>query len=175
MVCVLCAEPNAEAKPWVAALLLDRPASEPAGLRAAAAALVTQAPDVAIVTAAPLGYPVSGCREISAAPGCGGEPLCALLLAGLDWAAAQARETSWLLTVPVSAPPAAADLGSRMATAIAGSRADVALAAAGGELVWGAGFWPVAAREPLRRLALCGVETPVRAWITSLTPAIVPF
>ena len=73
------------------------------------------------------------------------------VLTGLDWAARNAKESSWLATFATDAPFFPEDLVARLATAVGDQGADMACAASGGRAHPVFGLWPVALRSELRR------------------------
>jgi molybdenum cofactor guanylyltransferase len=73
------------------------------------------------------------------------------VLAGLDWAAANAPDCSWVASVPTDAPFLPADLVTRLLRVAERDRADMACAASGGRPHPVAALWPVRLREELRR------------------------
>lgn len=70
------------------------------------------------------------------------------MLAGLDWAAAQAPDCPWVASVPTDAPFLPPDLIARMLAGLDG--ADMACAASGGQAHPVVGLWPVRLRDDLR-------------------------
>lgn len=73
------------------------------------------------------------------------------VLAGMEWAAARAAGTPWIVTVPTDAPFLPGDLVERMLTAVKRNGAEMACAASGGRAHPVCGLWPVALSEELRR------------------------
>ncbi len=74
------------------------------------------------------------------------------VLAGMDWAAANAPASEWIVTVPTDAPFLPGDLVDRMMSAAAD--ADMVCAASGGRTHPVCGLWPVRLRDDLRRAML---------------------
>lgn len=72
------------------------------------------------------------------------------VLAGLDWAAANAPGCPWVASVPTDAPFLPADLVRRLQAAVE-QGADMACAASGGQSHPVVGLWPVRLRDDLRR------------------------
>ncbi|MBL8831892.1 MAG: molybdenum cofactor guanylyltransferase MobA [Rhodospirillales bacterium] len=72
------------------------------------------------------------------------------VLAGLDWAAANAPEAAWVASFASDAPFFPADLVARMHAAIAAEGAQLACAASGGQAHPVFGLWRVDLREALR-------------------------
>jgi molybdopterin-guanine dinucleotide biosynthesis protein A len=73
------------------------------------------------------------------------------ILAGLDWAAANAPQNAWLLSVPGDCPFLPKDLVTRLHEARAAAGAPLACARSGEWRHPVIGLWPVALREDLRR------------------------
>ncbi len=74
------------------------------------------------------------------------------VLAGMDWAAANAPASEWVVTVPTDAPFLPGDLVERMMSAAVD--ADMVCAASGGRTHPVCGLWPVRLRDDLRRAML---------------------
>src|SRR5215471_1406628 len=72
------------------------------------------------------------------------------VLAGLDWAAANAPDCPWVASVPTDAPFLPADLVARLHEAT-DAGADLACAASAGQSHPVVGLWPVRLRHDLRR------------------------
>ena len=72
------------------------------------------------------------------------------VLAGLDWAAANAPDCPWVASVPTDAPFLPPDLVDRLLAAVE-QGADMACAASGGQSHPVVGLWPVRLRHDLRR------------------------
>ncbi len=73
------------------------------------------------------------------------------VLTGLEWAAAQAPESTWLASFATDAPFLPADLVARMADAVAAQGADMACAASNGRDHPVFGLWPLGLAGDLRR------------------------
>jgi len=73
------------------------------------------------------------------------------ILAGLDWAAAQAPDCDWLLSVPGDCPFLPRDLAARLHRARVAAGYPLACARSGQWRHPVVGLWPVALREDLRR------------------------
>jgi len=73
------------------------------------------------------------------------------ILAGLDWAAAQAPDCDWLLSVPGDCPFLPRDLAARLHRARIAAGSPLACARSGQWRHPVVGLWPVALREDLRR------------------------
>lgn len=71
------------------------------------------------------------------------------VLAGLDWAVAQAPDCPWVASVPTDAPFLPSDLIARLLAAT--DDADMACAASGGQPHPVVGLWPVRLRDELRQ------------------------
>jgi molybdopterin-guanine dinucleotide biosynthesis protein A len=77
------------------------------------------------------------------------------ILAGLDWAAAHAPDSEWLVSVPGDCPFLPKDLVTRLHEARTSSKVPLACARSGEWRHPVVGLWPVSLREDLRR-ALVG-------------------
>ncbi len=73
------------------------------------------------------------------------------VLAGMDWAAAHAPGTAWIVTVPGDAPFLPRDLVARLHQAREAAAVPFACAASGGWTHPVVALWPVSMRETLRR------------------------
>ncbi|MGJ4953485.1 molybdenum cofactor guanylyltransferase MobA [Bradyrhizobium sp. HKCCYLS20291] len=73
------------------------------------------------------------------------------ILAGLDVVAARMPTAQWMLSAAADCPFLPPDLVMRLATARTAERADIALAASGGQIHPVIGLWPVGLRDDLRR------------------------
>jgi len=73
------------------------------------------------------------------------------VLTGMEWAAANAPECSWVVTAPTDAPFLPGDLVVRMMAAVEEQGADMACAASGGRVHPVCGLWPVRLATDLRR------------------------
>lgn len=72
------------------------------------------------------------------------------VLAGLDWAAANAPEAEWIVTVPTDAPAFPTDLVARLHATMSQAGAELACASSGGRHHPVFALWPVALRPALR-------------------------
>jgi molybdopterin-guanine dinucleotide biosynthesis protein A len=72
------------------------------------------------------------------------------ILAGLDWAAANRPEVSWVLSAAADCPFLPRDIVARLHQARAEQNAQLAVAASGGQSHPVIGLWSVALREELR-------------------------
>ena len=73
------------------------------------------------------------------------------ILAGLDWAAANAPAVEWLLSVPGDCPFLPADLAARLHEARGAAKTPLACARSGAWRHPVVGLWPLALRDDLRR------------------------
>ncbi|MEE8272129.1 MAG: molybdenum cofactor guanylyltransferase MobA, partial [Alphaproteobacteria bacterium] len=73
------------------------------------------------------------------------------VLAGLDWAAANAVGATRVASFPCDAPFLPADLVERLVAAVAAARADLGCAASAGRAHPVVGLWPLRLRADLRR------------------------
>lgn len=73
------------------------------------------------------------------------------VLTGLDWAAANARECDWVVSVACDAPFLPDDLVARLVAAVEDEGAEMACAASGGRSHPVFGLWPVRLRHALHR------------------------
>jgi len=72
------------------------------------------------------------------------------VLTGMEWAAAHAPDSPWVLTAPTDAPFLPDDLVSRMLSAVAEDGADMACASSGGRSHPVCGLWPARLAGELR-------------------------
>lgn len=73
------------------------------------------------------------------------------VLTGMEWAAANATDCPWVLTVPTDAPFLPEDLAARMLAAVESAGAEMACAASGGRAHPVCGLWPVRLAAELRQ------------------------
>lgn len=73
------------------------------------------------------------------------------VLAGLDWAAANAPDCPWVVSAPTDSPFLPHDLVSRLLAPCEAGEAEMACAASAGQAHPVVGLWPVALRAELRR------------------------
>jgi molybdenum cofactor guanylyltransferase len=73
------------------------------------------------------------------------------VLAGLDWAAAQGPDYTYIVSVATDAPFLPDDLVMRLTNGLMEAGSDLACAASGGRVHPVFGLWPVRLREDLRR------------------------
>jgi molybdopterin-guanine dinucleotide biosynthesis protein A len=85
------------------------------------------------------------------------------VLAGLDWAAANAPGCPWVASVPTDAPFLPADLVARLLAAVE-EGADLACAASGGQPHPVVGLWPVRLRDDLRHALVAEQIHKVDIW-----------
>ncbi len=117
---------------------------------------------------APYGLPVvADSVEGSAGPLAG-------VLAGLDWAAANAPDCPWVASVPTDAPFLPADLVARLFAA-ADQGVEMACAASGGRSHPVVGLWPVRLRGDLRRALTVEQIRKVDVWTGRYRLATVDF
>jgi molybdopterin-guanine dinucleotide biosynthesis protein A len=96
------------------------------------------------------------------------------VLAGLDWAAANAPDCSWVASVPTDAPFLPADLVARLLAAVENSAA-MACAASGGQSHPVVGLWPVRLRDDLRHALVAEQIHKVDIWTARYRLATVDF
>jgi molybdopterin-guanine dinucleotide biosynthesis protein A len=96
------------------------------------------------------------------------------VLAGLDWAAANAADCPWVASVPTDAPFLPADLVARLRAA-AEEGADLACAASGGQSHPVVGLWPLRLRDDLRHALLAEQIHKVDIWTARHRLATVEF
>lgn len=96
------------------------------------------------------------------------------VLAGLDWAAANASDRPWVASVPTDAPFLPADLIARLLAATAAG-ADMACAASGGRSHPVVGLWPVRLRDDLRHALTVQQIRKVDVWTGRYRLATVEF
>jgi molybdenum cofactor guanylyltransferase len=95
------------------------------------------------------------------------------VLAGLDWAAANAPECSHVASFPTDAPFLPEDLVRRLVNAVEQEEADMACAASGGREHPVVGLWPVRLREALRKAMVEEGTRKVDLWTSRYRRAIV--
>jgi molybdopterin-guanine dinucleotide biosynthesis protein A len=96
------------------------------------------------------------------------------VLAGLDWAAANAPDCPWVASVPTDAPFLPIDLVARLRAA-AEQGADMACAASGGQPHPVVGLWPVRLRDDLRHALTAEQIRKVDIWTARYRLATVEF
>jgi molybdopterin-guanine dinucleotide biosynthesis protein A len=96
------------------------------------------------------------------------------VLAGLDWAAANAPDCSWVASVPTDAPFLPTDLVARLRAAVE-KGADMACAASGGQSHPVVGLWPVHRRDELRHALTAEQIHKVDVWTARYRLATVEF
>ncbi len=96
------------------------------------------------------------------------------VLAGLDWAAAQAPGASHVASFATDAPFFPPDLVKRLEEAVRDGKHDLACAASGGREHPVFGLWPVALREDLRQALASGLRK-VDLWTSRFRLARVEF
>ena len=97
------------------------------------------------------------------------------VLTGLDWAAAEAPECPWIVTVPGDGPFLPRDLVKRLLAAAEQEGADLAAAASGGRSHPVVGLWPVRLRDDLRRAVVEQGVRKVDEWTARYKLATVTF
>ena len=96
------------------------------------------------------------------------------VLAGLDWAAANAPDCPWVASVPTDAPFLPADLTARLLAGVE-EGADMACAASGGQSHPVVGLWPVCRRDDLRHALVAEQLHKVDTWTGRYRLATVDF
>src|SRR5215475_1783345 len=96
------------------------------------------------------------------------------VLAGLDWAAANAPDCPWVASVPTDAPFLPADLVARLHEAT-DAGADLACAASAGQSHPVVGLWPVRLRDDLRHALTVEQVHKVDVWTARYRLATVDF
>ena len=97
------------------------------------------------------------------------------ILAGLDWAAANAPGSELVLSAATDAPFLPADLAARLAAGMAAAGADLACAASRGQPHPVIGLWPVRLREELRHALVAEGVRKVDVWTARYRLATVDF
>ena len=97
------------------------------------------------------------------------------VLAGLDWAAENAPECEWVVTVATDAPFFPDDLVARLAAAVESENADLACAETGGRTHPVFGLWPIRLRADLRQALVEEDIRKVDLWTARHSLAVVPF
>jgi len=97
------------------------------------------------------------------------------ILAGLDWAAAQAPDCPLVLSAPTDAPFLPRDLVARLLAARAAQHAEIAMAASGGQVHPVVGLWPVELRRDLRHALVEEDIRKVDVWTARYRVAVVEF
>jgi molybdenum cofactor guanylyltransferase len=97
------------------------------------------------------------------------------VLAGLDWAAANAPDCPWVASVPTDAPFLPPDLVSRLLEAVEREHADMACAASGGRPHPVAALWPVRLRDELRRAMTADGVRKVDQWTARYRLAVADY
>ena len=86
------------------------------------------------------------------------------ILAGLDWAAANAPDCGWLLSVPGDCPFLPTDLAARLHQARIAAEVLLACARSGGQVHPVVGLWPLTLREDLRHAVIGEGLRKIDAW-----------
>jgi molybdenum cofactor guanylyltransferase len=97
------------------------------------------------------------------------------VLAGLDWAAANAPEAKWVASFASDAPFLPSDLVARLRAAQAAEGADMASVSSGGQTNPVFGLWPVSLREQLRKALTEEKIFKVDRWTARYRVAIAEF
>jgi len=97
------------------------------------------------------------------------------VLAGMDWAAANAPDCPWIVTVPADGPFVPLDLVARLVVERDLDQADMACAMSGGQRYPVVGLWPVRLRDELRRALTQEDMHKVDAWTARYRLAAVDF
>ncbi len=97
------------------------------------------------------------------------------ILAGLDWASAEAPNCPSVLSAPTDAPFLPRDLVRRLLEARAAEAAEIAMAASGGQVHPVAGLWPVALAQDLRHALVVEGIRKVDTWTARYKVAVVDF
>jgi len=87
------------------------------------------------------------------------------VLAGFDWALANAPEARWIVTAATDTPFFPADLVERFVAAAGYHEEMIALAKSGGQVHPVFGLWPVLLADDLRRWLTEGNKRAVMAWV----------
>ena len=159
MVCIIRSTPSATPRPWLGLIVVtcggdgEPPALRPwHGRPAVAAAIETahpEAPEWALaVEGDAAAFDRFGLPLLLVEPGRG---LAGCILAGLEWTAARAAETAWLLSIRGDVPEVSPGVAARLAAAVSGGAADMACVLRDGRPDFGCGLYPVGGRRRLRR------------------------
>jgi molybdopterin-guanine dinucleotide biosynthesis protein A len=97
------------------------------------------------------------------------------VLAGMDWAAAQAPDCQWVVTAPCDGPFLPRDLVARLSLEREIAQADIVCAASGGQRYPVVGLWPVRLRDELRRAITQEDQHKVDAWTARYRLAVAEF
>ncbi|MGB0572607.1 MAG: molybdenum cofactor guanylyltransferase MobA [Alphaproteobacteria bacterium] len=97
------------------------------------------------------------------------------VLAGLDWAASNAPDCAWVVTVATDAPFFPEDLVARLVTVRESEDADLACVESGGRTHPVFGLWPAALREDLRHALVDEDIRKVDLWTARHRLAVVSF
>ena len=97
------------------------------------------------------------------------------VLTGMAWAAANAPEAGWILTVATDAPFLPPDLAARLHAAVQRDGADMACAASGGRHHPVIGLWPVGLRDALEAALRGEGITRVDRWTARYGLAVAEF
>ncbi|HEX6093055.1 MAG TPA: molybdenum cofactor guanylyltransferase MobA [Dongiaceae bacterium] len=97
------------------------------------------------------------------------------VLAGLDWAAANAPDCPWVVTIPADSPLLPRDLVARLIAERDIEQADIVCAMSAGQRYPVVGLWPVRLREDLRRAITQEDMHKVDAWSARYRLAVAEF
>jgi molybdopterin-guanine dinucleotide biosynthesis protein A len=97
------------------------------------------------------------------------------VLAGMEWAAANAPQCAWIATFATDAPFLPDDLVERLSAAVAGGAGDMACAASGGRPHPVFGLWPVVLGADLRRALVDQGVRKVDEWTGRYSRKVVEF
>jgi molybdopterin-guanine dinucleotide biosynthesis protein A len=97
------------------------------------------------------------------------------VLAGMDWAAANAPDCRWIVSVPCDGPFVPRDLVARLVAERGLEDADMACAMSGGQRYPVVGLWPVRLRDELRRAITQENQHKVDAWTARYRLAVAEF
>ncbi len=159
MVCIIRSTPSATPRPWLGLIVVtyggdgEHPALRPWHGRPMVASAIEaargEAPEWAMaVEGDAAAFHRFGLPLLMVEPGRG---LAGCILAGLEWTAARAAETAWLLSIRGDVPEVSPGVASRLAAAVGGGAADMACVLRHGRPDFGCGLYPVGGRRRLRR------------------------
>ena len=97
------------------------------------------------------------------------------ILTGLDWAAENAPDAGWVVSLATDAPFVPADMVARMMTAIMAEDAEIACAASGGRTHPVFGLWPVGLCGDLRAAMINEDTRKIDMWTARYKLAVVEF
>ena len=97
------------------------------------------------------------------------------VLTGLDWAAENAPDAGWVVSLATDAPFVPADMVARMMTAIMVEDAEIACAASGGRTHPVFGLWPLGLCGDLRAAMINEDMRKIDMWTARYKLAVVEF